>query len=198
MPASSRRSSTWSMSGFPAKGTSGFGMVSVSGRMRVPLPAAMTIARLIFISSRPVRQMRVEPGTERRQCGMREVAREVIHGARHVRHVLRLGVALEEAGPETDEAQRPLRAEHSVGRAELFLVETGKLFPGAPDIKRKHRLFAFHRHIAARILKEGDDVVGTIADQRILVVDEPDARGAFPVLWRSPEPEHVGRVIIAN
>ena len=33
------------MSGLPATFTSGFGIVSVSGRMRVPSPAASTIAQ---------------------------------------------------------------------------------------------------------------------------------------------------------
>ena len=51
-PTSARRSSTWSSSGLPATGTSGFGNASVRGRMRVPRPAASTMARvgeLVFI-----------------------------------------------------------------------------------------------------------------------------------------------------
>jgi hypothetical protein len=35
----------------PATGTSGFGSVSVKGRMRLPKPAASTMARSIIASS---------------------------------------------------------------------------------------------------------------------------------------------------
>src|SRR5258708_13791429 len=45
-PASASLSSTWSSSGLPATGTSGFGIRSVSGRMRTPRPAARTMARV--------------------------------------------------------------------------------------------------------------------------------------------------------
>src|SRR5436853_9753 len=38
-PASASLSSTWSINALPATGTSGFGSVSVSGRMRLPRPA---------------------------------------------------------------------------------------------------------------------------------------------------------------
>src|ERR1044072_6282941 len=43
-PASPSLSSTWSSSGRPATGISGFGIRSVSGRMRRPRPAARTMA----------------------------------------------------------------------------------------------------------------------------------------------------------
>src|SRR4051794_5296884 len=46
MPASASLSSTWSSSGLPATETSGFGILSVNGRMRRPRPAARTMARV--------------------------------------------------------------------------------------------------------------------------------------------------------
>ena len=43
-PASTNRSSIWSISALPPTGIRGFGIVSVTGRMRVPSPAAKTMA----------------------------------------------------------------------------------------------------------------------------------------------------------
>src|SRR3546814_19498132 len=48
MPAASIRSRLWSISALPATRTSGFGRVAVSGRIRLPSPAAITIALSIF------------------------------------------------------------------------------------------------------------------------------------------------------
>src|SRR5688572_22870747 len=44
MPAAARRSSAWSISGLPATRTIGLGWLAVSGRIRLPSPAASTIA----------------------------------------------------------------------------------------------------------------------------------------------------------
>ena len=48
-PTAASLSSTWSISGLPASGTSGFGMRNVKGRMRSPSPAASSIAVLASV-----------------------------------------------------------------------------------------------------------------------------------------------------
>src|SRR6185312_13626115 len=132
-PASSRRSSTWSISGLPATSTSGFGLRSVSGRMRVPSPAASTMAVFGMCASPGMRSDRLEdrhvdavPAVERRQRGMRQRALQIAPHARQVAQVLRLAVAAVEAGEDAEDFRGALRSERRIdaregGRVELLV-----------------------------------------------------------------------------
>src|SRR5664279_6531598 len=52
-PASQRRHSKWVRNGTPAAGSIGFGVVTVSGRSRVPWPPTSTIASTRLSRARP-------------------------------------------------------------------------------------------------------------------------------------------------
>ena len=110
---------------------------------------------------------------------MLQIATQIIHRARHMRHIMRLVIALQKARPKTDETQRTLGPKHGISGTELLLVEAFKLCLGAGDIEREHGLFACHRHILAGILQERHNVISARADQRVLKIDQADAAGAL-------------------
>ena len=117
-PRAESRSRTWSISGLPATSISGLGVHSVSGRIRVPRPAAMTIAvsgtsagtsarsrrRLVDRGHVKLRRPRspakflgdvsIEPLADRLQPGRGEVALEQAPHARLELAVAGLAVAL--------------------------------------------------------------------------------------------------------
>src|SRR5215471_21835198 len=87
------------MSGRPATFTRGFGILSVSGRMRVPSPAASTMARrgvLLLgdaaMSNLQWRDVAAIPGGKRCQVRMRQRPLQVAPHARQMPQILRLVV----------------------------------------------------------------------------------------------------------
>src|SRR5690554_361048 len=162
--------------------------------MRVPLPAAMTIALLICTISALLQHVCIKPAGKIAKRRMSEIAAEIIHGARHMRHILRLTITPQQAGPETDEAERPFCTKHRIGSAELFFIKPRKLGLCAGDVMGEHGFFAFHRHIASRILKEGDEIIGAIADKCVLVIDQADTGYGLALA----KPENVRRMVIAK
>src|SRR5215207_6959192 len=142
-PASARRSSAWSISARPPTRTSGFGKVSVIGRMRWPRPAASTMAVRSEDGSglmgangsqglRPSRRGRPQPGqvgfvpaAKFRQGGVTQVPGECGFDTRQVLQVLGLAVALVEADEDADDLRRALRPEDRVGAGEGVHVELG-------------------------------------------------------------------------
>src|SRR5690349_5807095 len=128
------------MSVLPRISTSGLGSVSVIGRIRVPSPAANTMAVLgtgligasaVLTSGigfggkgtqRP-RQVILIPERERLKQRMGEVALEVALDPRQVAQVIRLAVALVESGEETENLCRALRAQRRIGGGETLGIE---------------------------------------------------------------------------
>jgi hypothetical protein len=128
IPASASRSSAWSISGLPATRTSGLGSVSVSGRMRVPSPAAMTIAEsetsgFMDLAAAAIAQVSAEcwRRTTRRTGASAGCARSRSIAA-HTRGIIAGSAACRRAataGEDADDLGVPLRAEPGVVGLEL-------------------------------------------------------------------------------
>src|ERR1700722_5550443 len=122
--------------------TSGLGSVSVIGRIRVPNPAANTMAvfgtgRLIGPqqslfgvgldrrrAKRPGKGIPI-PDRKRLKQRMGEVAREVTLDPRQVAQVLRLMIAFVESGEQAKNLGGALRAHRGIGGGEALGVKGG-------------------------------------------------------------------------
>src|SRR5581483_57689 len=120
------------MSGLPSTFTRGFGIASVSGRMRVPKPAASTMAvrgivrdgaMSSFSDGLQRRHIRRVPGLQRCQGWMFQRALEIAPYARDVTQILRLAVAAIEPREDAEDLRRALRREGGIEPRELRRVE---------------------------------------------------------------------------
>ena len=193
-PAARSRSKTWSISGLPATSTSGLGRVAVSGRIRLPSPAAITIAvsgtappgsgriasvRLRVMPPATIGSPRISAGilasnhaATGASAGCAEIALEIAPHARAQRRIARLAVALPQPGEDADDLGVPLRAEHMIGVDEIVAL------PGRRAIAVEHRRLELGSHIAPRILQQRDEIVGRMPGQRVLEIEQPERRAA--------------------
>src|SRR5580765_436158 len=146
-PMAPRRSITVSIMGLPATGTIGLGTVSVSGRRRVPKPAASTMARdgmaaaerlaggalLRALSAtscasraRGSGDMAIEPGADKGEDRVGEIIFDMFPGARDVLLIAGFAVAQQEAAEGAEDARVALGADDGVARIEGVAVETGE------------------------------------------------------------------------
>src|SRR6185437_13537181 len=132
--------------------TSGLGSVSVIGRMRVPSPAANTMAvfgtggligpqrsgfRVGFDrwrAKRP-RQMVPIPDRERLKQRMGEIARKIAFDPRQVAQVLGLVIALVEPGEEAKDLRGALGAHCGIGDREFLGVKARVGCRSAPHVQ---------------------------------------------------------------
>src|SRR6185312_16472858 len=143
------------MSGLPATLISGFGVVSVSGRMRVPSPAASTMAvrGVDAMRSGPQRRhMRAVPALQRLQRRMRQRAAEIGPYARHVTQILRLAVALFQAREDAEDLRGALRRYRGVELREVSGVEGGIGGAARARVAGEQRDLHRLRHVDARVL----------------------------------------------
>src|SRR5271156_2283156 len=132
------------MSARPPTLISGFGSVSVIGSIRIPSPAANTMAVLGTggliggssvkkasgigfdgrLAERP-RQVVLIPDRKRPKQRMGEIAVEVALDPRQVPQVLRLAIPLVEPGEDAQDLGRPLRAHRRIGGGEALGAEGG-------------------------------------------------------------------------
>ena len=119
---------------------------------------------------------------------MRKVA---LHRRPHTRdhvEIARLAIALEQAGEDADDLGVALRPQSG--------VIGGEVLPCASqfDIAGQHSRLKVFADIAARVLQQRDDIVGRMADQRILEIDQSLRRARA----RITQQHDVFRVIIAQ
>ena len=93
-----------------------------------------------------------------------------------MREILRLSVAPVETREDAEDFRRPLRAERRVGggkarKIEFRLRELACMGVGGEQFELELR-----RDVDARILKQGSKVIGRMADDRILKIDEAELR----------------------
>src|SRR5277367_5900711 len=142
------------MSARPPTLISGFGSVSVIGRIRIPSPAANTMAVLGTggliggssvkkasgigfdgrLAERP-RQVVLIPERKRPKQRMGEIAGQVALDPRQVAQVLGLAVPLVEAGEDAEDLGRPLGARRRISCSEALGVECGVGRGPAPHVK---------------------------------------------------------------
>src|SRR5262249_27245918 len=148
----------------PATGTSGFGSASVKGRMRVPRPAASTMAfRVTFVAvmrfpcappSLRRWNMRVVPRFQITHRRMNHGKAQIAPYARQMTEVLRFAIALVEPCEDTEDLGRALRAERDIeldegGRGEVRIGVEPRL-----HIVADQRDLQLVRHVDARVLQQ--------------------------------------------
>src|SRR6202044_1469686 len=199
------------MSVRPSTSTSGLGSVSVIGRMRVPNPAANTMAvfgtgRLIGSrrsglrvgidrrwAKRP-RQVVLIPDRKRPKQWMGEVAREVTLDPRQVAQILRLMFAFVEPGEQAEDLGGALGSRRGIGGSEALGVEGWIGGRPSAHIEGRETHLEILRHVDARVLQERNDVIGGGPGHPGL-----KNKGAFsfePLPIR--EPVQIGRMIVAQ
>src|SRR6185312_11590199 len=97
-------------------------------RIRTPMPAASTIAErgVEVIDSYPQgRDVGPVPALQIAESGMRQRAPEIGPYARHVTNILRLAVALLQAGENAENLRGALRGKRRVSLRKLRRVEHG-------------------------------------------------------------------------
>src|SRR6185369_10645266 len=117
-----------STSGLPSTATIGFGMRSVSGRMRVPMPAASTIAVFgtgAILKRLQRRHVDAIPGVELRQRRMRQRALQIGPYARKVTQILRFVVAPLQPREDAENFRGALRGQRRIEAHEGWRVESG-------------------------------------------------------------------------
>src|SRR5215831_3549987 len=207
MPATARRSSTWSRSGLPCTGTSGLGRPLSAGAMRVPSPAHRTIAvfsepaipqiprpsslrQLVVAQLR--REMAIVPCCQCCEGGRPQVPLEISPGARDVLQVVWLAVALEQTQPQPQEAGVSLSAEVGIGRGEGGAVEGPLADRDLGAIVVEELAFELGGYAGAGVLEEGDEIEGKMLRERILEVEDADPGHPLAL----GQPHEVGRMIV--
>src|SRR4051794_25643590 len=147
------------MSALPVTSTSGFGIRSVSGRMRWPSPAASTMA-VRGVASRPAdcvildplktrctpsyclerRYVPVVPGPHGGECRMRQCPLQIAPYAGHMTQILRLAVAPVEPGENAQDLGGALRRHHGIKAFERGGVEALIEGPPVGDVACKQGL----------------------------------------------------------
>ena len=125
---------------------------------------------------------------------MGEVADEVGFDPRQVLEVLRLAVALVEAGEDAEDLGGALRGHDRVGPREGRDVEGGIGGPPLARIEADQLQLELRRHGHARILQQRGDVVGRAAQHRVLEVDQADPLQPLAL----GQPDQVGRMVVAQ
>src|SRR6516165_9544003 len=124
------------MRALPATLTNGFGVRSLNGCMRVPRPAASSMARLGLGRSGSLircgrssggqgRHVGNIPRVERLQCGMTQRALQIGPYPRQVTQVLRLAVAHVQPCKYAEDFARALGGERHVNLDELRGIKVG-------------------------------------------------------------------------
>src|ERR1700750_2842194 len=130
------------MSGLPATSISGFGMRSVSGRMRWPSPAASTMAVRgvavlpagCAITNLPQtcwalsyrlerRHVPIIPGPQGGKCRMRQRPLQIAPYAGHMTQILRLAIAPVEPRENAQDLGGALRGHHGIQTFERGGIE---------------------------------------------------------------------------
>src|SRR5581483_3924987 len=198
------------MSALPSSATSGLGTALLAGvAMRVPRPAARTIADLILppmprlLPSSVLRQpsgpqrgreMTVVPRRELLQPGRAQVAREISPGVGNETHVLALAVALQQPHPKPQQTRVPLGPEVGIGLSECRAIEPRLARGDLGAIVGEQLAFQILRDRYPRILQQRYDVEGEVLVEGVLEVDDAHAGDAGALR----EPDEVGRVVIAQ
>src|SRR6187455_399095 len=86
------------------------------------------------------------------------------------RQIMSLAVAPPEAGEDTDDLAVPLGPENLVMGAEAVGIGDVRRL----DIARYHCLLELRRYVAPGVLEQRDQVVGRMARQRILEIEQPE------------------------
>ena len=140
---------------------------------RLRLAHAASLPRLAAMLGRDVR---VEPVADRRQMRLGEVALEQAPHARLEAAVVRLAVALPQPGEDAEDARVALRRERPIGALERLAV------PGRRDIAVDHRALDRRRDVAPRILQHRGEIVGRVAGERVLEIEQAEMRDALAAL----------------
>ncbi len=93
--------------------------------------------------------------------------------------ILRLAVAPVEPGEDAEDLGGALRGQRRVEPRESGGVETPVVGAARAGVAAEQRDLQRFRHVDARVLQQRGDVVGGGTDQRVLEIEQADARNAF-------------------
>src|SRR5688572_11655334 len=135
--------------------------------------------------------MMVEPPPDGPECGMFEIALKIARDARDMTQILVLAVAAGESCEYPEDLGCALGAEDRQGESQFLLVEPGLAAP-AGAIVLEQPIGGLARRVDPRILKERHEVIGRMAENAVLGIDETDPCQPFAIR----EPDEVGRMIV--
>src|SRR5438552_1820116 len=124
---------------------------------------------------------------------MFEIALEITRDARDMAEILMLTVTPRQARENTNDLGRPLGTKHGKSKPQLGLIET-RLFPPQGAVIIEQLIGNRTGNVDAGILKHRYEVVGGMAENAVLRIDEADA--PHPLAPR--QPDEIGRVVIAQ
>ena len=122
------------------------------------------------------RDVLVEPGADWREVWLLEVAFEQAPHSRLELSVVRLVVALPQAGENAENACVPLCRERPIGPFESFAMT------GRTNVAADHRAFDRRRNIPARILQHRSEIVGRMPGECVLEVEQAEMSDAVAAL----------------
>src|SRR5579883_2261570 len=102
---------------------------------------------------------------------MAEVILKVRPYARQESEISLLAVALAQANENTNDLAVALRRQHGISRHEGFFV-----FAGCIQIAFQAALYYRRRHVAASVFQQRYEIIGCMAPQRILEIQQADTR----------------------
>ena len=97
---------------------------------------------------------------------MRQIALHLGPYAGDEIEVARLAVTLPQAHENAHDLGIALGAEQGI-----ICAEYGRIHPGGGYVPRQHRFFQGWRHITPRILQQAHQIIGGMANQRILKIE---------------------------
>src|SRR5690606_34564972 len=182
MPAPTRASMWRAISERPPTSSRGFGMVSVSGRIRSPRPAARIIARKGDSEGvADTGSIRLDTVDQAGQPGERPVAghraTQVAEHPRHVVEVAMLAVTMRQAREDAEHLQLALHAHPFVVAVEVAEV-AGHGQPGRPGgfpVAHHPVDLAILGPVDVGIAKQRNEVIGDGAFDRVLEVEDAGA-----------------------
>ena len=125
---------------------------------------------------------------------MRQVLPEVGLYAWQMNEILRLLVPLIEAGENPEDLGGALRPENGIGPGEIRHVERGVVRQAQLRVETEQAELEVARYGHPRILEQGRDVIGGMAEHAVLEIDQPDPGDAFAVR----QPDQVRRMVVAQ
>lgn len=125
---------------------------------------------------------------------MREGALQVIGDARHVPQILRLAIALVEAGEDAEYLRGALRGERRIELHEVACFEAWVGLAAGADIAADQFYLQGFGHVHPRILQKRGKIVGGWPHERVLEIEKADPRRPGSL----GQPQQIGRMEVAQ
>ena len=119
--------------------------------------------------------MFIEPAAEAIDRGMRETPLQILRNTGDMGEIVILAVPFREARENPENLAISLRAENSIRGCKTLLIKTGISLATRATVVGEQALFKVRGNVAARILKQGNEIIGARPAQGILEIYDADA-----------------------